>query len=1386
MRLLALAWKYVRYGLLALVALAAGAVAMLTLTEAGRGSLASVASGLASAPGRQVRISGLDGIWSGHLTARQVLVEDSEGPWLALRDVEIDWSPLALLGLTFNADRVHAGRVELARLPEPAPQDGARGSSGLPVGVDIRSIDLPDIALGNALAGSVARLSAQGAVKAGGAPLAVDAKLRIDRTDGHEGNVVAQLSYRPDGGRLDLKLEGSEPAGGVVANLLHLPGQPAVAFSAEGSGPVSNWAGKASFSVDGAEAATLSARHQLTDAGSRIEASGSGAFAPFLPKSIAGIARGATDFQFRGTIGEGNALAIETAALRSQALDASASGHFNPNGISDLSLDARALGEPVALLIGEGSSQVALSLETAEVRLFGPGDALGVDARVQLASAGTVDHRAENVSLTVTSEAFDIGRQRGTFAVRADAAAAGSTNEMLASLLAGRVTLAGTADIDGTSIVFDAAEIRTGSATLSTNGSLARDTGVLSADVEAEMLSAVLPAAARAPLDRTVALSAHLERRENGTFAVSNLAARSGALELAGNATYGGALLAAELSGTLDDVARLSPKAEGALAFSAAVSGSASRPEVSIRVNSDRMLVAGRAIEDLKLDAEGIADAASPSGRFTLAGTVGGEPLTGQGTLAPNGGRPVINDLALSLGANKLEGRLAFDVAFLPEGTIEFNLPEIAPLAALGLVEADGAARGSLQLAAGDEPTATIDAQVDSFQFGDIAAGEIRITATARNYLSGPTVGGAIAAGRIINGKTEVRDVSVTLTQDGDWTGFDGRLQANGVPLTAKGRARTADAKTIIELFGASAELQGITAQLAEPTTVEIAGSTARLDDLTITAAGGTATVSGSAGQTLDLDVRLAELPAAALARFAPGMDPRGTLSGTAQITGTAAAPEVTYRASWKGGQIAQTRAAGFGAMDVTSAGTFVGDVLTFEARVDEGSGLGMSGGGSVNIASRTVDARLSGRVPFGFLAQRLAAQGVALSGGADVAFRVSGNLFKPDLSGTLKTAGARLVHAPSGLAVDDLAADVSLGGGAASIDSLSGTLSSGGTIRGSGRIAIDPAGGFPAELELTLDDGRYTDGRVVTANLDGKIGVSGPLTSSPLLSGTINLGRTVITIPERLPGSLAELDVQHRNAPQAVARQEEAMRPASGGNSGSGLVLDLQVNAPNEIIVQGRGLDAELGGSLKLSGPVSSPQAVGRFDLRRGRLDLLGRRLDFSSGSIGFSGSLVPYLDMAASSSVEGATVTVTVTGPATNPSFAFSSSPALPQDEILARLLFGKTMSGLSALQIAQLASAAGQLAGITGSTSLLQSLREGTGLDDIDVKTDAETGNTSLSVGKYLNDKTYLTIEKGAQPGSGKATIDLDMGRGIKLRGEASESGKTRGGIFYEKEY
>ncbi|MCB1454111.1 MAG: translocation/assembly module TamB domain-containing protein, partial [Rhizobiaceae bacterium] len=574
-------------------------------------------------------------------------------------------------------------------------------------------------------------------------------------------------------------------------------------------------------------------------------------------------------------------------------------------------------------------------------------------------------------------------------------------------------------------------------------------------------------------------------------------------------------------------------------------------------------------------------------------------------------------------------------------------------------------------------------------------------------------------------------------------------------------------------------------AELASPTTIVVNDGTAFFDGLVISAAGGTATVSGSAGEALDVTATIAGLPASAANGFAPSLGAGGTISGTVRIGGSPSDPQVAYDLAWSDGRTAQTLAAGLGAMKIASKGTYTNDLLSFDANVGEGSGLTMSGSGAVDVARRALDAAFAGRVPFAMLASRLAAQGVALNGGADVNLKVGGGFGAPQVSGSVRSSGARLVHAATGLAVEDLAATIDVGDGRATIRALDGRLSTGGSIVGSGYVGIDPAQGFPADLNLKVDNGRYTDGRVVTANFDGAMALKGSLTGNPLLSGQINLGRSVITIPESLPTSLSQLDVQHRNASSAVQQQQAALNPDTGDGGSGAVSLDLTIRAAQSVIVQGRGLDAVLTGSVRVTGPSNAVRAVGQFELQRGRLEILGRRLDFTSGLLTFSGSLVPYLDFVASTVAEDATVTVRVTGSANNPTFSFESTPSLPEDEILARLLFGKAMSNLSAVQVAQLASAAAQLAGIGGSTTLLQRLRERIGVDDIDVRTDDETGDTSVSVGKYLNDRTYLSIEKGSQPGSGKAVIDLNIG-GIKLRGEASDSGETGGGIFYEREY
>src|SRR5690606_35757730 len=187
---------------------------------------AGIVSNLASSADGKVTIAGLDGIWSGALRVGHVVVEDRNGPWLVARDVAVDWSPLALLSKTFRAERIAAGRVEVARLPIAGGETKKQsGGSGLPVSVDIAEIDLPDIALGQELAGAgVAELSAKGSAKVDASPLSVAGRLSVARRDGQQGTVDATVNFAPQDNRLDIDLKASEPAGGIIANLLKLPG----------------------------------------------------------------------------------------------------------------------------------------------------------------------------------------------------------------------------------------------------------------------------------------------------------------------------------------------------------------------------------------------------------------------------------------------------------------------------------------------------------------------------------------------------------------------------------------------------------------------------------------------------------------------------------------------------------------------------------------------------------------------------------------------------------------------------------------------------------------------------------------------------------------------------------------------------------------------------------------------------------------------------------------------------------------------------------------------------------------------------------------------------------------------------------------------------------
>lgn len=149
-------------------------------------------------------------------------------------------------------------------------------------------------------------------------------------------------------------------------------------------------------------------------------------------------------------------------------------------------------------------------------------------------------------------------------------------------------------------------------------------------------------------------------------------------------------------------------------------------------------------------------------------------------------------------------------------------------------------------------------------------------------------------------------------------------------------------------------------------------------------------------------------------------------------------------------------------------------------------------------------------------------------------------------------------------------------------------------------------------------------------------------------------------------------------------------------------------------------------------------------------------------------------------------ATYTVGVGGYASAPEISLSSSPDLPQDEILAKMFFGKELSNLSPVQIAQLANAIATLSGVNSGPGILDRLRNLAGIDNIDVKSGEDGKGTTVGVGRYLNDRTYVNVEKGTNAQDGKVTIDLGITHSWKARGEAGQDGRTKAGIFFEKDY
>jgi translocation and assembly module TamB len=373
------------------------------------------------------------------------------------------------------------------------------------------------------------------------------------------------------------------------------------------------------------------------------------------------------------------------------------------------------------------------------------------------------------------------------------------------------------------------------------------------------------------------------------------------------------------------------------------------------------------------------------------------------------------------------------------------------------------------------------------------------------------------------------------------------------------------------------------------------------------------------------------------------------------------------------------------------------------------------------------------------------------LSGEVEVDVAVTGRPDTPQTDGRVKINGARFEDSTVGLALTDLDGDILF---AITDDGSRGTIDITGSGAAGREDSVRLSGSVDArgdeseiDLNLVLDEAQVARSADLELRTSADLDLRGSF-QELTLSGPINIDELDIQIPDLGGGddlpTFAPVNVVRVDGPERDP-VEEIDTPSGGPVT---INLDMSVVADDRIFVRGRGLNSEWAADLTVRGTAENPLIGGSVNLREGQLDLAGRTFDLTRGVIGFREreEIVPEVNIQAQTEAGTApntvTAIVTVSGTAENPQIDFSSSPPLPEEDILALVLFGRPANQLGAGEALQLAQAAATVSGTFGSGGgVVGSVRSSLGLDQLSFDPSAR----SLTVGKYIADDIYVSARQ-----------------------------------------
>jgi translocation and assembly module TamB len=384
------------------------------------------------------------------------------------------------------------------------------------------------------------------------------------------------------------------------------------------------------------------------------------------------------------------------------------------------------------------------------------------------------------------------------------------------------------------------------------------------------------------------------------------------------------------------------------------------------------------------------------------------------------------------------------------------------------------------------------------------------------------------------------------------------------------------------------------------------------------------------------------------------------------------------------------------------------------------------------------------------------------ITGPIAIAADASGTLQDPTVRGSISGDTLQLRSSLSGTDIRDITLRGRFRGSRLQIARFAGTAVNGGSVSGSGIVDLRTLGeavegrvleirGPIIDLRASARNARLLDTGGVSATITGPLRIV-----SNGLGGTI-AGRVRVNEASWRLGTasddlrLPQIATREINAPANRAPQVAPSRPWR-------YLID--ATAASRINVDGMGLDSEWSADVILRGTTDDPRIGGSAEVVRGDYTFAGTQFELTRGEIEFDANVPvdPRLDIVAETERDGLTVEATVQGSATQPEIAFSSNPSLPEEELLARLLFGGSVTSLSATDALQLGAAVASLRG-GGGLDPINQLRSAIGLDRLRiVSADPALGRgTGVALGKNFGRRFYAEI---ITDGRGYSATELEF--------------------------